>query len=99
MIAHRLSTVRNCDIIIVLRHGEIVEQGTHDYLLSLQDGLYRTLWERQSEQILKEQEEKLRKEREEEEIRIALEKINERKGKILVKDKESKKVVGLGLIN
>lgn len=33
MIAHRLSTVQNCDIIIVLKYGVIVEQGSHNELL------------------------------------------------------------------
>jgi ATP-binding cassette subfamily B protein len=46
MIAHRLSTVRNCDFIIVLKHGQIVEQGTHDELLEIPGGYYRTLWEK-----------------------------------------------------
>lgn len=32
MIAHRLSTVRNADCIMVLSHGRIVERGTHDEL-------------------------------------------------------------------
>jgi ATP-binding cassette subfamily B protein len=49
MIAHRLSTVRNCDMIIVLKHGQIVEQGTHDELLLIEGGQYRLLWEKQSE--------------------------------------------------
>lgn len=44
IIAHRLATVRNCDTIIVLDNGEIVEQGTHDELLSL-NGQYYRLWE------------------------------------------------------
>lgn len=49
MIAHRLSTVKDCDFIIVLKHGEIVEQGSHDELLQKPNGHYRTLWEKQSE--------------------------------------------------
>ena len=42
VVAHRLSTVRHADQIIVLRHGEIVERGTHAELLK-RDGLYRML--------------------------------------------------------
>ena len=41
-IAHRLSTVRDADQIVVLDAGEIVERGTHDELLA-RDGRYRTL--------------------------------------------------------
>ncbi len=41
MIAHRLSTVRNSDDIIVLEHGEIVEEGSHADLLSLQGKYYQ----------------------------------------------------------
>jgi ABC-type multidrug transport system fused ATPase/permease subunit len=57
MIAHRLSTVRECDIIIVLKQGKIVEQGPHDELLKIADGVYKGLWEKQG----KEQVDKLRK--------------------------------------
>jgi ATP-binding cassette, subfamily B, heavy metal transporter len=48
VIAHRLTTVIHADNIIVLDHGEIVEQGTHMELLA-KGGLYASLWTRQRE--------------------------------------------------
>jgi ATP-binding cassette subfamily B protein len=45
-IAHRLSTIAEADQIVVLEKGEIVEQGTHDDLLT-RDGRYAQLWHRQ----------------------------------------------------
>ena len=48
MIAHRLSTVRNADMILVVRDGKIVEQGTHKALLAL-GGYYHELYTRQYE--------------------------------------------------
>ncbi len=46
IIAHRLATVKNCDEIIVMNQGEIVEQGNHEELLERQGEYYR-LWEMQ----------------------------------------------------
>ncbi|MDP1621433.1 MAG: ABC transporter transmembrane domain-containing protein [Bacteroidales bacterium] len=43
VIAHRLSTIRQADHILVLDNGKIVEQGTHEQLLQVEDGLYRNL--------------------------------------------------------
>ena len=51
IIAHRLSTVRNCDCIIALKHGVIVEQGSHDELLRIPDGYYKELWEKQAKSL------------------------------------------------
>lgn len=44
VIAHRLSTIRHADRILVMRHGELVDQGTHEELME-RDGYYRHLYE------------------------------------------------------
>ena len=49
MIAHRLSTVRNADMILVVKNGRIVEQGTHTSLLA-EKGYYHELYTRQYEE-------------------------------------------------
>jgi ATP-binding cassette subfamily B protein len=48
VIAHRLSTVRSLDRILVFDRGEIVEQGNHASLIARADGIYRSLFERQA---------------------------------------------------
>ena len=47
VIAHRLKTVTGADKILVLDQGRIVEQGTHEQLLELEDGAYRALYNAQ----------------------------------------------------
>ena len=47
VIAHRLSTVVNADKIVVLNGGEIVEAGSHEELLKLEDGAYKALYNAQ----------------------------------------------------
>ncbi len=46
VIAHRLSTVKNADLICVLHEGEIVERGKHDELVA-KNGIYTKLYELQ----------------------------------------------------
>lgn len=50
IIAHRLSTVKHADTIIVLENGKMMESGTHDQLIH-SDGIYRKLWNEQFNQI------------------------------------------------
>jgi ABC-type multidrug transport system fused ATPase/permease subunit len=58
VIAHRLSTVRNADQILVINHGEIIEHGTHEQLLEA-DGLYAKLARIQNTTFIEESFEKL----------------------------------------
>jgi len=48
MVAHRLSTIRDCDLIYVFNQGKLVEQGNHDSLLEA-DGKYAQMWRAQNE--------------------------------------------------
>lgn len=46
VVAHRLSTIKESDVILVMRSGNIIEQGTHDELLA-KGGFYKKLYESQ----------------------------------------------------
>ena len=48
-IAHRLSTLKNADRLLVLDRGRVAEVGTHEELLGLEDGVYRNLVNMQTE--------------------------------------------------
>lgn len=43
VVAHRLSTIKNADVIAVVKNGMIVEKGKHDSLISIKDGFYASL--------------------------------------------------------
>lgn len=47
IIAHRLSTIKNADRIAVINEGELVELGTHDELMNIENGQYKALYEMQ----------------------------------------------------
>lgn len=47
VIAHRLSTIQNANKIVVINEGNIVEEGTHEQLLQIENGAYKTLYEMQ----------------------------------------------------
>jgi ATP-binding cassette, subfamily B, heavy metal transporter len=49
IVAHRLFSIFDADLILVLRDGAIVEQGTHNSLLTIPNGVYADMWRRQSE--------------------------------------------------
>jgi ATP-binding cassette, subfamily B, bacterial len=53
VVAHRLSTVRALDRLLVLDKGKVIEEGSHDALIKLENGLYRRLFERQALELIK----------------------------------------------
>jgi ATP-binding cassette, subfamily B, bacterial len=53
VVAHRLSTVRALDRLLVLDKGKVIEEGSHETLIGLENGLYRRLFERQALELIK----------------------------------------------
>ena len=53
VIAHRLSTVRALDRLLVFDAGKVVEEGRHEQLVKLHGGIYRRLFERQVGELVK----------------------------------------------
>ena len=53
VVAHRLSTVRALDRLLVLDRGKVIEEGSHEQLIRLEGGLYRRLFERQALELTK----------------------------------------------
>ena len=51
IVAHRLSTIREADIILVMKDGNIIEQGNHETLLKKENGFYANLYQSQFEGI------------------------------------------------
>ena len=51
VIAHRLSTVRDANVIIVMEKGRIMERGTHEELMEIPDGIYRGLFMVQAREV------------------------------------------------
>ena len=47
VVAHRLSTIRHASKIVVINQGEIVEVGTHDELVNIENGAYKLLYDMQ----------------------------------------------------
>ncbi|MBA1366626.1 ABC transporter ATP-binding protein [Burkholderia gladioli] len=53
VVAHRLSTVRSLDRLLVLDRGRVIEEGDHDALIRIEGGVYRRLFERQALELAK----------------------------------------------
>ena len=52
IVAHRLSTVASADLILVMQKGEITEWGSHEELMQMENGFYRSLYNSQFESTI-----------------------------------------------
>ncbi|TMW59305.1 hypothetical protein Poli38472_004374 [Pythium oligandrum] len=92
VVAHRLSTIRNADKIAVHSHGSIVELGTHDELMSIENGHYRQLVEAQNRGgDANEKEESI-----EEDVSMQMERVSSIRGTTRTSSRHSGKQVDLG---
>ena len=53
VIAHRLSTIRNADKIVVINEGDIMETGSHEELMAVENGVYQALYNAQFKSSVK----------------------------------------------
>ncbi|AFR97089.1 iron-sulfur clusters transporter ATM1, mitochondrial [Cryptococcus neoformans C23] len=67
-IAHRLRTISDADLIIVLQDGYVAEQGTHEQLLAMPGGVYHRLWQAQLTESTQPTDEEIERQREELEV-------------------------------
>jgi ATP-binding cassette subfamily B protein len=51
VVAHRISTIRQADRILVIEQGHVIEEGNHQDLMAIRSGLYRQLYERQMQSV------------------------------------------------
>ena len=56
-ISHRLASCRFCDEIVVFHEGRMVQKGSHEELVSCENGKYRELWEAQAQYYAEQKEE------------------------------------------
>ncbi len=57
IIAHRLAAIKDCDKIIVLKHGFVAEIGKHEELMNMRDGIYKGMYHEQERMVKDEMEE------------------------------------------
>jgi ABC-type multidrug transport system fused ATPase/permease subunit len=61
VIAHRLTTIQNAHLIYVLDKGNVIEQGTHEILMTKEGGVYQSMVKTQQVEILDDQDDTMKK--------------------------------------